>query len=178
MFRIIALSYHDSKLLCSQQISAKSSQSSEDCISGRCKRLANAVDCKSDVWAIHQKMSENACASVVSSTIFLTQPWLVFISLQKRLHCWGPHRFALVVTETQDVQNVLVVSLTLLSDNNSCSTSAELCITVGRGESKTGVGISHLITPTNSVRSQRNKRQSILSQCKENTPWASWDKMA
>ena len=34
------------------------------------------------------------------------------------------------------------VQLSLLSDSNSCSTSAELCITVGRGESETGVVIS------------------------------------
>ena len=70
------------------------------------------------------------------------------------------------------------VQLSLLSDNNSCSTSAELCITVGRGESETGVVISRLITPTSSVRSQRNNQQSILSQCKDKTPTASWDKMA
>ena len=34
------------------------------------------------------------------------------------------------------------VQLSLLSDSNSCSTSAELCITVGRGEDETGVVIS------------------------------------
>ena len=117
MFRMIALSYHDSKLLCSQQISANSSQSSEVCISGRCKRLAYVVDCKSDVWAIHQKRSENAYASVVNSTIFLTQSWLVFISLLTRLHCWGRHRFALVVAEKQAVQNDLDAMLTWCSVN-------------------------------------------------------------
>ena len=66
MFRIFALPYNDAELLCAQEILAKSSQSSEVCVSGRCERLANLMDCKGDVWAVLQEMSENAHASVVS----------------------------------------------------------------------------------------------------------------
>ena len=78
MFRIVALSYHDSKLLCPQEIPVKSSQSSEVCVSGRCERLADLVDCKSNVWAILQEMSENAHTSVVSTSVSFTQSWSLF----------------------------------------------------------------------------------------------------
>ena len=66
MFRIFALPYHDAELLCAQEILAKSSQSSEVCVSRQCECLANLMDCKGDVWAVLQDMSENAHASVVS----------------------------------------------------------------------------------------------------------------
>ena len=51
---------HDSKLLRSQEIPSKSSQSSEVCISGGCERLADLVDCESYVQSVLQEMSENA----------------------------------------------------------------------------------------------------------------------
>ena len=69
------------------------------------------------VWALLQEMSENANAPVVSSSVFFTQSWFIFVTLLTRLHNRGGHRFALVVTETQDVQNVLDVSLTWCSMN-------------------------------------------------------------
>ena len=112
MFRINALSNQDSKLLRSQEIPAKSSQSSEVCISRRWEHLADLADCECYVWSVLQGVSENANAPVVSSSIFFTQSWLIFITLLTRLHNRGRHRFALVVTETQDAQNVLDVSLT------------------------------------------------------------------
>ena len=77
------------------------------------------MDCKGYVWAVLQGMSENAYASVVSSTIFFTPSWLIFVTLQTRLQQSESvrHRFALDVTETQDVQNVLDVSLTWCNMN-------------------------------------------------------------
>ena len=62
-------------------------------------------------------MSENAIAPVVNSSIFFTQSWLIFVTLLTRLHNRGRHRVALVVTETQDAQNVLNVSLTWCNVN-------------------------------------------------------------
>ena len=82
------------------------------CASGQRERLADLVDCEGYVWSILQEMSENANASVVSSSVFITQSWLIFVTLLARLHNRGRQRFALVVTESQDVQNVLDVSLT------------------------------------------------------------------
>ena len=49
-------------------------------------------------------------ASVASSSIILTQSWLIFIIFLSRLDYRDWHRFALVVTETRDVQNALDVS--------------------------------------------------------------------
>ena len=57
-----------------------------------------------------QEMSENARASVVSSSIFFNQSWLAFVTFLSRLDYWRSHQCALVVTETQDVHNVLDVS--------------------------------------------------------------------
>ena len=51
-------------------------------------------------------------ASVVSTSVSFTHSWLVLVALLARLDYRGQHRLALVVTETQDVQNVLDVSLT------------------------------------------------------------------
>ena len=68
---------------------AKSSQPSEVCISKRCERLAGLVDCKSDVWAVLQEMSENAHASVVSTSVSLTQFWL-FLGVGIGLHLSSP----------------------------------------------------------------------------------------
>ena len=73
-------------------------------------RTANAV-----LWSVLQEVSENANASAESSSIF-TQSWLIFVTLLTRLHnrC---RRFTVVVAETQDVQNVLDVSLTWCNMN-------------------------------------------------------------
>ena len=109
MFRIVALSYDYSKRLCHQEIIAKSSQSLEGCVSGRCERLADLVDCKGDVWAVLQEMSENAHTPVISTSVSFTQSWLVFVALLlTRLDNRSRHRFALVVAETQDVQKFLM----------------------------------------------------------------------
>ena len=59
-----------------------------------------------------KRLSEDAHASVVSSSILFTQTWLILVAFLTRLHNRGRHRFALVVAETQDVQNVPGVSLT------------------------------------------------------------------
>ena len=50
-----------------------------------CKRLANLVDCKSDVWAVTQEVSENAHAWAVGSSILLAKPWLIFVTFLWRL---------------------------------------------------------------------------------------------
>ena len=61
-----------------------------------------------DIWCLRAHLvSENAHASVLSSSIFVTQSWLIFFTLLSCLDYLGLHRFALVVTETQDVQNVV-----------------------------------------------------------------------
>ena len=73
----------------------------------RCRMYCIYMNCKSDVWAALQEMSENAHASVVSSSIFFTQSWLIFVTFLYRLDYRGWHRFALVVTGTQDVQFVM-----------------------------------------------------------------------
>ena len=51
-------------------------------------------------------MYENVHASVVSSSIFITRSWLIFITFLSRLNCRSWHRFE------PDVQNVLDVNFT------------------------------------------------------------------
>ena len=76
-------SHHDSKLLCTQEVPAKS-QSSDVRVSGRCERLSDFEDCKKDVWAVLQKMFENAHSFVVRPPILFTQ-WLIVVTLLFRL---------------------------------------------------------------------------------------------
>ena len=50
--------------------------------------------------------------SVGSTSVSFTLSWVIFVALLARLDHGVWHRLALVVAETQDVQNVLDVSLT------------------------------------------------------------------
>ena len=70
-----------------------------------------------DVWSVLQEMSQDANTPVINSSIFFTQSWLILVTLLTRLHTRGRHRFALVVAETQEIQNVLHVSLTRCNMN-------------------------------------------------------------
>ena len=131
MFRLVALSYHDSNLLCPpRDTCAKSSQSSEVCISKRCVRLANLVDCKSDIWAALQEMPGNAHASVASSSVCFTQSSLIFVTLSDPVGLSGWHRLALAVADTQDVQNVLDVSLAWCNVNGDRTCPCSRCMDV------------------------------------------------
>ena len=52
-----------------------------------------------------------------------SQSSLVFVVLSARLDCWDRHRFTLVFAETQDVRNVLDVSLAWCNVNDPHSFS-------------------------------------------------------
>ena len=66
---------------------------------GEASDFADLVDCVGNVWAVPQKVPQDADASAVSSAVLFAKPRLLIVPLLPRLDYWRGHRLTLVVTE-------------------------------------------------------------------------------